>query len=61
MRTHINERYDSLNDDETFYKNASNAKCENKCKKPILSGDQDGLGDDVLGTGQGTQASRAQP
>jgi hypothetical protein len=57
MRTHINERYDSLNSDESFYKSASKVKC----KKPILSGDQDGLDDDILGTGQGTLASRAQP
>jgi hypothetical protein len=32
-----------------------------KCEKPILSRDQDGLGDVVLGTRQGTPASRAQP
>jgi hypothetical protein len=55
MRTHINERYASLNNEESFYKSASKAKCE----KPILSGDQDGLDDDILGTRQGTLASRA--
>jgi hypothetical protein len=56
MRTHINERYDSLNKDEFFYKNASKAKYE----KPILSGDQGGLSSDILEPRQGASASRAQ-
>jgi hypothetical protein len=56
MRTHINERYDSLNKDEIFYKNASKAKY----KKPILSGDQGGLNSDILEPRQGASASRAQ-
>jgi hypothetical protein len=57
MRTHINKRYDPLNNDESLYKSAF----KEKCKKPILSEDQDGLDDDVLGTRQGTPARRARP
>jgi hypothetical protein len=46
------KKYNSLNSDGSFYKNANKAKCE----KPIL-----GLDDDVLRTRQGTPISRAQP
>jgi hypothetical protein len=51
------KKYDSLNSDGSFYKNADKVKCE----KPILSRDQDGHDDDVLRTRQETPISRAQP